>query len=456
MSRLSRRTLFKSGTVLATGLTTNLMGARHSHAADRAGIKYNWGHTEDFGTQYYKRITEIIESIRRTEMNLIGDLSSRMADAVKSGNEVWLQAHEGHMGRFENDETLPGNPRIMRSMKGHEWNRVAKEKLAQMKKGDVFMTNHVNKAIRDARDRGVYVIGVPVNYVDNEWIPHGFVHPSENNWLLGDTSSVILQSYIPYTQGIVDCPEIPEMKICPSSANSLYSLFWMFQCEVANKLKNRKAKHVDKSKIVIDTILERIHEAFRLQKDYMFDHAPTVAKMIGQGGHYHVTSDHPGVQEESNRVAMGPMMTNAFRQIVRFDGKVIGRDDMKKGDVHLLATIEPDSQKIVDEAKKAKEMGMFTVSIAPGNSFELRRYSDIFIDNLNPEGAGLMEIKGFDEKVGSIGSVLNNTLMWIFTAQFIDEMVRRGWIPWFWLGYYQVGGREYDLAIRPFFMKQGF
>ena len=79
------------------------------------------------------------------------------------------------------------------------------------------------------------------------------------------------------------------------------------------------------------------------------------AKMIGAGGHYHVTSDHPGVQEESNRVANGPMMTNAFREIIRFDGRKMGKDDMKAGDVHLLATIEPDSGKIVDEAKKAKD-----------------------------------------------------------------------------------------------------
>jgi uncharacterized phosphosugar-binding protein len=138
------------------------------------------------------------------------------------------------------------------------------------------------------------------------------------------------------------------------------------------------------------------------------------------------------------------MMTNAFRK------------QMKKDDVHLLATIEPDSQKIIDEAQKARDMGQFVVSIAPGNSLRIRRLSDVFIDNLGPEGGGLLTIPGFAEKVGSVNGVVNNTLMWIFTAQFIDEMVRRGWIPWFWLGFYQIGGREYDNAVRPFFQKQGF
>jgi len=440
MAKLSRRTALKTGAAVAAGAAAGVgTGVRYVDAADRAGSKYNWGHTVDFGEQYYRRMTEIIENIKRNEMELIGDLTSRMAEALKKDGNCWMQAQAGHMGYVEFKEENKGNPGILRS--SIAWNGGDYDK---MKSGDVLMTNYITEDVHAAREKGIYVIGVPVNYVDNEWSPRGFVSPNVNNWLLGDVSSVILQSYIPYHQGIVDCPEVPEMKICPSAANSLCTLYWMFQAEVANKFKNRKAKHLDKSKVFIETILERISDAYRLQKDYMFDHAPTVAKLIGNGGNYHVTSDHPGVQSESNGVAMGPMMTNAFR------------NKMKKGDVHLLATIEPDSQKIVDEAKKAKEMGMFVVSIAPNNSLKLRQYSDVFINNMSPEGGGLFKIKGIDEKVSTAGGVMNNWLMWIFTAQFIDEMVRRGCIPWFWLGFYQVGGKEYDDGIKPFFQKQGF
>ena len=440
MSKITRRELLKTGAVLTACATTGVGTAvRDTEAADRAGSRYNWGHTMDFGEQYYVRIMEILDSIHRNEMELIGDLSSRMAETLKKGGNVWMQAQAGHMGYIEFKEEHKGNPRILKS---HiKWNGGDYDK---MKPDDVLMTNYVFEQVHKARESGVYVIGVPVCYVDNEWAPRGYVNPNPNDWLLGDVSNIILQSYIPPEQGIVDCPEIPEMKLCPSAANSLCSLYWMFQAEVANKFKNRKAKHVDKAKVVLDTIMERIHNAYRLQKDYMFDHAPTVAKMIGNGGHFHCTTDHEGVQAESNGIAMGPMMTNAFR------------NDMKKGDVHLLATIEPDSQKIVEEAKKAQEMGQFVVSIAPGNSLQIRRYSNVFIDNLSPEGGGLLEIKGFKEKVATAGGVLNNTLMWIFTAQFVDEMVRRGWVPWFWIGGYRVGGGAYNTGIRPFFLKQGF
>jgi hypothetical protein len=437
MARISRRNVLKSGAMIAAGTATLGTGVRYVDASDRAGSKYNWGHTMDFGEQYYVRVSEILENIMSNDMPLIGDISSRMAETIKKGGKVWYDAYVGHMGGSECLEGNKGNPKIIKS----DPKSIAFD---QMKAGDVLVTNNVNERIKKARDGGVYVVGVPVNYVDNEWTPRGFVVPNANNWLLGDTSSVILQSYIPYTQGVVDIPEVPEMKICPSSANSVCSLFWMFQCEVANKLKAKSPKPVDKSTIFLDTVLGRLHDAYRLQKDYMFDNAPTVAKMIGNGGYYHVTSDHSGVQSEANGVAMGPMMTNAFR------GKA------KKGDVHLLATIEPDSKKIIDEAKKAKDMGQFVVSIAPGSSLQIRRFSDVFIDNLGPEGGGLLEIPGFPEKVGVVNGVMNNMLMWIFTAQFIDEMVRRGWVPWFWMGFYQSGGREYDDAIKQFFQKQGF
>ena len=58
--------------------------------------------------------------------------------------------------------------------------------------------------------------------------------------------------------------------------------------------------------------------------------------------------------------------------------------------------------------------------------------------------------------MATAGDIINNWLMWIFTAQFVDEMVRRGWVPWFWMGGFRVGGGEYNNANRPFFLEQGF
>jgi hypothetical protein len=440
MPEFSRRNMLKSSAVFAAGAASMGSVIRDSCASERAGTQYDFGHTINFGEQYYTNMLHILESIRLTEMPLIGELTSRTAEILKKGGAVWWQAKAGHMPLFEFREENTGNPRLFRTWlkpgSGGDYDK--------MKSGDILFTNYVHDDILSARDRGVYVVGVPVNYVDNEWAPRGFVTPNPGNRLLGDVSNVILQSYIPYTQGIVSCPQIPEMKICPSSANALSALFWMFQTEVADKFKNKISAGPGKSVLFFDTLLSRVREAYRNQKEIIFNRAADIAKLIGGGSHIHVTSDHQGLETEASVVAMGPMMLNSFRS------------EMKKGDVHIFASIPPDSKRIIEEAKKARDMGMFIVSIAPANSPELKKLSDVFLDNLSPEGEGYLSIPGYPEKIGVLGGIMNNILMWILIAQTIDEMVRRGWVPYCWMGIYTAGGKEYNAAMEPFFRKRGF
>jgi len=350
-----------------------------------------------------------------------------------------MQAKQGHMGRYEFDPRNAGNPGLLES--NSEWDDTDYER---MRPGDVLVTNYVNEKVRAARDAGVLVVGVPVPYHDSPGAPRGFTKPNPNGWFLADVSSLILESHIPYTQGIVECPEIPELKLCPSSASPLAALFWMLQAEAAERVQRPGAASALRAEAVLDAILQRTRQAFTAQRDRLFAACPEAARRIGRGAHFHVTSEHGGVAREATGVASGPMMTNAFR------------DRMQKGDVHLLASIEPDAPRILEEARKARGLGMHVVAIAPGSSTRLAELSDVFLDNLSPEGEGLLEIPGFPRKVATLGGAINNILMWIYTAQLVDEMVRRGFVPWFWMGFFQAGGQEYDDAVKPFFLRQGF
>ena len=420
------------------------------------GWKFNCGHDVDYGEQYFRNMLTIIESIRKTERSKFDSITGRMSEALMKKGNVWMHAQAGHMGYVEFIESNRGNPGILRS--SSNWGGSGYD---EMKPGDVLMTNYVNEKVKQVKDMGVYVVGVPVNYVDNEWAPRGFASPNVNNWLLGDVSDIIFHSYIPYHQGIVTSPMIPEMKLFPSAANSLCTIYWMFQAEVANRFKNKKYKALEMGGKVMDTVLSRINNAYETQKDRIWETAAIVAKKIGGGSHYHTTSMHRGVQDESNGVAMGPMMTNAYKkwapstpyQYIQAEKDV---SDMKKGDVHLFASIEPDDPKIVEDIKAYHDMGMYTIYIGPANSHETLKHADVFIDNQSPEGGGLLDINGYDEKVATVSSVMNNWLAWIFTAQMVNEMIFRGWVPWFWMGFYQVGGKPYDDGIRQFFIQQQY
>jgi uncharacterized phosphosugar-binding protein len=446
---LTRREVLKTTLIttigaasMATGCSNPGRGKSAAPSIAQAGAanpEHTFGHTIAFGDEYHARIIEIMEAVRRTEMPATEDVSARMAAAVRGGNSVWLQAKQGHMPRHELDMANSGNPGLFGS--NGEWDDGEYDK---MRAGDVLVTNYINDNVARVRKAGVYVAGVTVSYQDTPSAPRGLINPNANGWYLSDVSDVIIDSHSPMEQGIVTCPEIPEMKIAPSSANPLTAVFWMLTAEGANKLANPASKGAPMAERFLDTTIERITAAYQPQRERIFEAAATAAKKIGAGARFHVTSDHRGVEEEATGTASGPMMTNAFRK------------EKRKGDVHLLAAIEPDSPKIITEAKVAREKGQYVVSIGPAGSKEIAAVSDVFIDNHCPEGGGLVEVPGYAERIGAAGGILNNILAWCFTAQMVDEMVRRGWVPWFWMGFYLRGGKEYDEAVGPLFQRQGF
>ncbi len=127
-------------------------------------------------------------------------------------------------------------------MKMHEWNAVEKNDAPPRKKGDILVTNKVNSAFRDARDRGVHVVGIPVNYIDNEWTT-GRICPCR-------TETAGCSVNVPARSSRVMSPIRRESwiarssrdKILPSSRIPSYHLLDA-PVQVADKVKNGAAKH---------------------------------------------------------------------------------------------------------------------------------------------------------------------------------------------------------------------
>jgi uncharacterized phosphosugar-binding protein len=445
MPNPSRRKALKSAAAAILGVTAMSQKPLRAAAAPAGPAKApetpssTFGHTRPFAEEYQEGSLAIFEAIKRTELPAIAALADRMAGALKAGSIVWMQAKQGHMPRFEFDEANKGNPRLLRS--NSDWDDSDYDK---MRPGDVLVTNYVNENVARVKKAGVYVVEVTVCYQDRPENPRGWVKSSPIGLTQADLADVIIESHTPMEQGLVSCPEIPEMKICPSSSNALAALFWMMQAEAANRVKNPSTTGADKAAAVIDALIDRTRSTYAAEKDAIFGCAAEIAKRIAAGAHYHVTSDHGGVQCDATGVASGPMMTNAFRK------------EMKAGDVYLLTQIEPDSKVIADEAKKAHDMGLYVVGIGPAGATELRARSDAFLDNHSGEGGGLVEIPGCAERVATVGGIINNILAWTLTAQFVDALTRLGRIPWFWMGFYLEGGGEYDEAVKRFFLRQGF
>ena len=144
---------------------------------------------------------------------------------------MWTSMDDGHMPGEEQKASRRGNPGVLRNHKGLE-----AASFEQLQKGDMVFTNQCNRAVQKARDRGVYVVAVTVNYVDNEFRPAGFTDPNQDNLMLKDVSNEILHSHVPYYQGLVHAPQIPEFTLCPSTTTGSGALHWMLTAEIANKV----------------------------------------------------------------------------------------------------------------------------------------------------------------------------------------------------------------------------
>ncbi len=447
MPETSRREMLRAGAALGAGIAAGSLF--NSKKADACTNKkqtckweneYTFGHTILFMDEYHEGTMEILGRLSG-EIELVGELSSRAANVIRNGGNVWTSMNIGHMPSTEQKEDRRGSPGIMKDSADFE----------SMKKGDMVFTNHCTEAVLAARDRGVYVVSVTVNYINNEFRPEGFANPNKDNLMLADVSNEILHSHVPYCQGLVHAPEIPEFTLCPSATTGLGAMHWMLNAELANKLADKKAKEVDKSAEYLRILTERVAKITE-HTHRIREVAVTMARRIRSGGRWFVRSiEHTGLASELNGVASGPMIVNWGDW-----------DATKEKNVMLISSISPAYPDEVKLAMKKQIEGAYVIGIGPcclddlAPSGRLIDIADAGFDNFSPESGGVIKIKDRKDTICPTSGIVGNVIQQMICAQWTDEMVRRGSIPYYWMGFFQNGGREYDDAVRPFFELQGF
>jgi len=249
-----------------------------------------------------------------------------------------------------------------------------------LNKGDMVITNHCNRTVKKIRDNGIYVVSVTANYITNEFRPEGFSHPNQDNLMLKDVSNEILHSHVPYDQGLVHCPEIPEFTLCPSSGVGQGSLFWMLAAEIATVVADKKSQPGEQASRYLRLLTERVKMIQKTHMGLIREAAVEMAHRIMDGGRWFARSpEHPGIASEVNGVASGPMIVNW--------------GDWKKSlrkNVMTIGAISPAYPDVVKLAKEKQLEGAFVIGIGPGSvndvepSGRIIDIADIGFDNFSP------------------------------------------------------------------------
>ncbi len=405
--------------------------------------EHTWGHTIPFGEEYYQNAVKLLQEIR-DDAAIMAEVAAQATDAIRAGNKVYANITTGHMPTYELVNEREGNPAQF-EFTGAD--TCTPEQFAAMQAGDVLLTNHVSEAVREARDTGVYVVVFTTCYVNNRDTPPGKVLPNVHDWLPEDVASRVIDSHIPWHQGLVRAPAIPEMEICPGSANGSCAIHWMITAEVAHSLATGQSPTGAIGRRYVDILLERLADVHDQDLAYINEIAVVIAKRIIDGGHYYVRSRNQGIQSEANGVAQGLMMCNAFEPRPENEGG--------DKDVFLIAAVSANDPQDLAWTDEAKSNGNYLVGIGPSNSDRLRDRCDVYFDNRCDEAAGVISIPDQVDQVCPATGILNNVIMYMLTAQFVDEMCRRGAVPYFFMGAYR-DGSTYNSVMRPFCLERGY
>jgi uncharacterized phosphosugar-binding protein len=405
--------------------------------------EHTFGHTIAFGEEYYQNAIEILRAIGADDA--LVEVARRAVEALRHGHKVYANISIGHMPTYELDDKREGNPLIFASPQSGSF---TPEELETLGEGDVLLTCQTNAAMRQARDRGAYVVSFTTPYRPNSKTPPDKLNPNEDNLLPEDVASCVIDSHVSWEHGLVHIPQVPEMAVFPGSTIGGCAIHWMLTAEVGHALATDSVPDGRSGRHYIDTLLERLAD-FRSQDRASIEKlAETIAKRIIGGGRYFVRSRNEGVQSEAESVAQGLMLCNALEQ--RPDG------EGGAADIFLIVAVLPDEPQELAWADAARANGNLVVGIGPAASSGLRQRCDVYFDNRCDEPAGVVAIPGRDEKVSPASGIVNLIIMYVLTAQFVDEMCRRGAVPYFWMGYHWLGGAAYNEVMGPFFRQRGY
>ena len=263
-----------------------------------------------------------------------------------------------------------------------------------------------------------------------------------------DVADQVIDTHIPWEQGLVDVPQVPEMKVFPGSSNVSCAIHWCLTAEVMQALGTGGSPDGSKARAYLAVLLERLGEVNRRHRQAIGQEAVELARRVIAGGHVDVNGSNEGVRADANTVAQGLMLTCAFEPRPAAEGG--------DTDTLIITAVSADHPQEIDWAERARANGTRVVTVGMETSPRMRELSDRYLGNACDEAGGVVEVAGCKEPICPTTGIIDNVLTQMLLSQMTDEMCRRGAVPYFYMGLYRLGGREYITVMKPHFEARGY
>jgi hypothetical protein len=427
---------------------------------------------------FYQEIKGIALHIRDTQINGVCEAMKVAYECQASGGQIFSHVLVGHFAMFAASPNVPGQPSVL----PQRADRNISADYNQMKPGDFLLTNGASLINPDkgtipevgpdeARVRGAYTVGITCSYARFYKTPIGALLPVKMSTSLEQICDRLLDSGCTWSCGVISTPAIPEFKIISSSGLSQFLVYWACTAALCKQIGTAGAddgagvarEYLDEALASFAQIraheFELIDRVARAWTDRILLFAETAEiadrPRILVYGAPQVGAPYEGTQNmfvnEAYETAAGTMIMQPYE---------LYKTQLKANDIVLIGAISPNNSDEIQVAKYAKQIGAMVVAFGPFDHERdgecLANYVDAAINTHSRDGAGILEIDGFDEKVCPLSGLSGNLVLWLLTAQWTYHMVQRNRTPNYWQNYWEVGAIEYDDRAQANFLARGY
>jgi len=453
-SRFSRRRFIAGASALAAAGTA---GGKKARACPGFAEKFpqTW---RPFMDQYYEGAVRIVEGIRDTQLENIAKAMQKAYELKRKGGTIYSDLSFGHFAAYAGAKDRPGQPWVLPQLEIG----TPEEVFDAMKPGDFLITHVTSEARKRAMERGVYVVGVTNNYYPfYKTPPDGLREDKMKLPTTEEMSNMVIDSQVPWDNGLVSAPQIPQFKLCPSSGIAAYSVYWACTAVLATLLGSKgKNESTAPAREFLDLLLERFGE-IRTDRPKMDGVASKWADMIlSKKRRFMVFGEQFRISEK--RVG-NPFVSDA---VGAASGSMIGQRydaaELTEDDIVLICSMRSRQDDEIEVARTAKRKGAYVAAICPfftdGDASGVRLYKEVddAFNTYSYESEGVLEVKGFKKRICPTTGLTGLLAHWMLMAAWTDHMAQRGEMPYYWQGYHEKGGRDYDKAVRPYFLARGY
>ena len=421
---LSRRSFISRTAVLLGGL--NIPGVL-------AQVD-NWEQVP-VGVNYMRHIADCLKLQKKLEDAKYAKAAEVCTRALKKKKTIW-EYIPGHYTRKGLQNDTIGNPGLMKDIIPNE-----------VGEGDIVVTNRGGQ--QAYQKRGVYVIGLHAPFASDYAMEN--VYTSGPSARMCWSSDILIQSYVPFTEGVVIIKEIP-FTILPASQIISPVMFWMLNAAILGFQKRKGLAYMNQW---VDITLKRI--------SMLIDNLPTIqeaAKMMDEklpGDKEHKVNSIYFWDKEQCFMDEGYYRGNGICGAYMGDLK----QDYSEFDILFIGSLSPRSEEEIEGLKRAKRNGTGTIWVGPfgtdgkKNPDGTWKYADVAIDNRSWEPEGVLEVKGYRKKVCPIGHVINPMVIWYVIGEFTDIRRKKGATPLYWRETCH-NGRQHNIIARQFTDTYGY